>query len=455
MALAMKILIIDDEDAARYAMSKALRSPGREIVEAREGQAGLSAIKTMSPDLVFLDLTMPVMDGLSMLTELQRDKTTTKPEIIVVTANDSVNQAIECIRRGASDFLTKPYDIDHLRAIARRSEERVRLQSQLQDLQSNSDIRSGCKDILGVSPSMRKLTQQILRASRSEMPILIRGESGTGKELVARALHTCSERSAAPMIAVNTAAIAESLIESELFGHVKGAFTGADRAREGVFRQADTGTLFLDEIGDMPYSVQTRLLRVLQEATLQPVGSEQNISVDVRVISATHQNLEQAIENKGFRQDLYFRLKGIELWIPPLRNRREDILLLSRAFVGTERLFSQDAIASMLEHTWPGNVRELKQRVQSAAAMSERETIDSIDLGFATPSRTAVHSAFDHYLDLPLAAAHQAIIEDFDRQAIARALDKESNNITAAAKVLGMHRQSLQQKIKQLGLRLS
>ena len=449
----MKILIVDDEDAARYAMAKALRAEGREILEASNGEVAIQSIREQQPDLVFLDLNMPVRDGLSVLSELQGDAAVAQLEIIVVTANESVAQAIECIRRGATDFLTKPYDLEHVRSLTRRSEERVRLQHQVAQLQLQADLPCRFGRLLGISPPMKRLYGQIEKAARSSLPVLIRGESGTGKELVARELHQRGNRSQKSMVAVNTAAIAESLIESELFGHVKGAFTGADRPREGVFRQADGGTLFLDEIGDMPIAVQTRLLRVLQESILQPVGSEQSIAVDVRVISATHQDLEQAITDKAFRQDLYFRLKGIELVIPPLRSRREDILLLASEFVGEERQFSNDAIAALLEHSWPGNVRELKQRVLSAVAMSETEWINRSDLGFAPTVSLAAGPTFERYFELPLAEAHQLILEEFDRTAINRVLEMEAGNITAAARRLGMHRQSLQQKMKQLGIR--
>ena len=449
----MKILIVDDEDAARYAMAKALRAEGREILEASNGEVAIQSIREQQPDLVFLDLNMPVRDGLSVLSELQGDATVAQLEIIVVTANESVAQAIECIRRGATDFLTKPYDLEHVRSLTRRSEERVRLQHQVAQLQLQADLPCRFGRLLGISPPMKRLYGQIEKAARSSLPVLIRGESGTGKELVARELHQRGNRSQKSMVAVNTAAIAESLIESELFGHVKGAFTGADRPREGVFRQADGGTLFLDEIGDMPIAVQTRLLRVLQESILQPVGSEQSIAVDVRVISATHQDLEQAITDKAFRQDLYFRLKGIELVIPPLRSRREDILLLASEFVGEERQFSNDAIAALLEHSWPGNVRELKQRVLSAVAMSETEWINRSDLGFAPTVSLAAGPTFERYFELPLAEAHQLILEEFDRTAINRVLEMEAGNITAAARRLGMHRQSLQQKMNQLGIR--
>ncbi|MGN6544270.1 MAG: sigma-54-dependent transcriptional regulator, partial [Aureliella sp.] len=321
----MRILIVEDEAAARYGMVKCLRAAGRELLEADNGEEALAMIQQQTPDLVFLDLNIPLRDGVNILEQLARDPSAHKPEIIVVTANDSISHAVQCIRLGAADFVTKPFEVDHLRALARRSEERVRLQQRVWELQNQLEGSAGFGAILGSSRVMQRLFGQISRAARVQLPVLIHGESGTGKELVAQELHARSTRSSGPFIAVNTAAIAESLVESELFGHVKGAFTGAERPREGVFRQADGGTLFLDEIGDMPLNVQTRLLRVLQEGLVQPVGSEETIRVDVRVISATHQDLEQAIADKLFRQDLYFRLRGIELSIPPLRARREDI----------------------------------------------------------------------------------------------------------------------------------
>ncbi len=449
----MKILVADDEPAARYAMVKALRGTDRQILEAADGEIALSCIQSEGPDLVLLDLNMPGKNGLAVLSELQQSTLASRPEIIVVTANDSVSQAIECIRRGAADYLTKPYDVELVRAIARRSQQRVALQNQVAALQAEVGSSNRFGAILGSSPAMKNLFGQIERAARSDLPVLIRGESGTGKELVARELHQRGARARRSLVTVNTAAIPESLIESELFGHVKGAFTGADRPRDGVFRQADGGTLLLDEIGDMPYAVQTRLLRVLQESVVQPVGSEQNVTVDVRVVSATHQDLEQAIADKAFRQDLYFRLKGIELVIPPLRHRREDILPLAAEFAGSQCQFSSEAIATLIQHPWTGNVRELKQRVQSAAAMKEGEQITSTDLGLQAAANCQASSNFERYLELPLAAAHQAILDDYDRQAVERALHQESGNITAAAKRLGMHRQSLQQKMRQLGIR--
>lgn len=449
----MKILIVDDESTARYGMAKALKGDGRQILEAEEGSSGLAMIKDHSPDLVFLDLNMPDFDGMYVLQQLQQDTATVTPEIIVVTANDGVNFAVDCIRSGATDFITKPYDVDHIRSIARRSEERVNLQSQVAKLECGEGVATRFGSLIGTCRPMQQLFTQIKKAARTALPILVRGESGTGKELVARELHERSDRAKKPFVAVNTAAMAESLVESELFGHVKGAFTGADRDRDGVFRQADGGTLFLDEIGDMPAAVQTRLLRVLQEGIVQPVGTEACVTVDVRIISATHQDLDQAIEDKAFRQDLYFRLKGIELFIPPLRSRHEDILLLTNEFLPNETALANESVTAMLQHKWPGNVRELQQMINAAAALCEENVVTPTDLGLASRVESVESGSFEKYFDLPLTEARNQLVEDFERLAIQRALDVETDNVSAAARRLGIHRQSLQQKIKALGMK--
>ena len=449
----MKILIADDDASARYALKKLLLGLNRTIVEAADGKQTLDAIFEFAPDLVFLDLNMPVMDGKAVLLGLQEKKALHSPEIIVVTANDTVSDAVECIRLGATDFITKPFEIERMRAIALRAQNRVVLQERLHEMQIQLETQSSGNSfdgMIGISRIMQQLFAKIAKTAATTLPVLIRGESGTGKELVARSIHARSPRANGPFVAINTAAISASLIESELFGHVKGSFTGADRDREGVFRLADKGTLFLDEIGDMPISVQTRLLRVLQEGIVQPVGSEKSHSVDVRVVSATHQELEQSIADKLFRQDLYFRLKGIELLIPPLRHRNEDIVLLANSFLDAGMVFSTAAISAMLNSKWPGNVRELKQRVQAASALSDSNVLSEADLGLATVVQDSQHDTFSEYFDLPLSEAKALLIGRFERAAIGHALNAESNNISAAARRLGMHRQSLQQKMKQL-----
>jgi DNA-binding NtrC family response regulator len=450
----MIILVVDDEAPARYAMAKMLRADGRMIVEACDGELAILAIDQHTPDLVFLDLTMPKMDGLAVLGELAQRQGFAMPEIIVITANDTLKNAVECVRLGATDFLAKPYDVDHIRSIASRSEKRVRLQQQVSSLQDEMEASGARSSLIGGSRVMKKLNQQIARAAKAKLPVLIRGESGTGKELVARELHARGDRKGGPFVAVNTAAISASWIESELFGHVKGAFTGADRPREGVFRQSDGGTLFLDEIGDMPAAVQTRLLRVLQESVVQPVGSEELVKVDVRVLSATHQDLEVAIEEKLFRQDLYYRLRGIELVIPPLRQRQEDILLLAQTFIDEQCRFDRSAVAAMVDHPWPGNVRELKQRVESASAMCDSSVITAVDLGLVASGGNDSPLAFENYLELPLTEGRDRLVEDFEKLAIERALCDTDRNVSAAARKLGIHRQSLQQKITKLGIRV-
>jgi DNA-binding NtrC family response regulator len=449
----MKILIADDDASARYALKKLLLGSNRSIQEAADGKQTLDAIYEFSPDLVFLDLNMPVLDGKAVLLGLHEKKLPHLPEIIVVTANDTVSDAVACIRLGATDFVTKPYEIERMRSIALRTQSRVALQERLNEIQLQLETQNSgnsFEEMIGISRGMQQLFARIAKSAATTLPVLIRGESGTGKELVARSIHARSPRAKGPFIAINTAAIAASLIESELFGHIKGAFTGADRDREGVFRLADKGTLFLDEIGDMPAPIQTRLLRVLQEGIVQPVGSERAYEVDVRIVSATHHELEQSIADKLFRQDLYYRLKGIELLVPPLRHRQEDIILLANSFLNEGMSFSSDAIVALLNCKWPGNVRELKQRVQAAAALGDSEILCASDLGFAPKVPELPTEPFAEYLDLPLTEAKTLLIGRFERAAIGHALKAESNNISAAARRLGMHRQSLQQKLKQM-----
>jgi transcriptional regulator with PAS, ATPase and Fis domain len=306
---------------------------------------------------------------------------------------------------------------------------------------------------------MRRLFQQIHRAAAAEIDVLVRGETGTGKELIAREIHRRSRRAAGPFVAVNTAAVAESLAESELFGHVRGSFTGATADRVGVFEQADGGTLFLDEIGDMPPSTQAKILRALQERAVQRIGSTQSTRVDVRIITATHQDLEQAIEAGRFRRDLYFRIRGVELHVPPLRMRQEDILLLARRFLERHApaeaegiQLAPSAVERLLSHPWPGNVRELEQVMRAAAAMASAEIVAASDLGLPPVATMPNATEFDALFDLPLTEAKERLVESFERRAIERALERNGGNVSAAARELGIHRQNLQQKIAVLGI---
>ncbi|HUG91191.1 MAG TPA: sigma-54 dependent transcriptional regulator [Planctomycetaceae bacterium] len=458
----LRILLADDEQPARVGMARALRQSAAELLEAADGPAALEAIRTRAPDLVFLDLNMPGLTGQSVLREL--GPAARQTEIVVVTANDSIEAAVECIRLGASDYITKPFEVEQLRAVARRVARRRELEDRVADLQSRLDEQHACGALIGASRPMRDLFARLTRAARAPLDVLIRGETGTGKELIAREIHRLSDRSAGPFVAVNTAAIAASLAESELFGHVKGAFTGAASDRAGVFEQAHGGTLFLDEIGDMPLEAQTKILRALQERAVQPVGSSRLVAVDVRVICATHQDLEAAIAAGRFRQDLYYRVRGIELIVPPLRSRREDVLLLANYFLerattvldpqreSKPETLSPEAIDRLLSHPWPGNVRELEQAIASAAALAEGPEIRAGDLPFAPAGPDPAAADFAAYADLPLTEARDRLTGQFERWRIAQALEAHAGNISAAARALGIHRQTLQQKMVQLGI---
>lgn len=452
----LKILIVDDEPAARFGMRRALKRLDCEIQEASDGKSALQIIKESPPHLVFLDLDMPVMDGLELLKALPTtDKT--EFEIIVVTADDGVQAAVSCIQNGAADYITKPFEIEQLRAIAQRNMARLSMQIQLDDLKNQLKSESACGSLVGISPPMQQLFHLLKRAAKAPLDILIHGETGTGKELIAREIHRLSHRSKQDFIAVNTAAISESLAESQLFGHRKGAFTGADRAHQGVFEQANGGTLFLDEIGDMPLALQAKVLRALQERQIQPLGSSEYISVDVRIISATHQDLHNAINEKQFREDLYYRIRGIELTAPPLRKRREDILLLARYFLRSLDQspileLSDEATTVLLNYHWPGNVRELQQIIIAAGAMAENSTIGPQDLNLPSNSKATADSIFESLHGLPLSEAKSRVVTWFEKEAIHSALAQTQGNVSAAARQLGIHRQSLQQKMQQLGI---
>jgi DNA-binding NtrC family response regulator len=498
----LRILIADDEKAARHGMSRALAHADYELCEVADGKEALAAIRDGLPDLVFLDLNMPGLDGLAVLRELgpagatmsetdptgrlavreasrppksgpgrsscpgslpaagALEKTLHTCEIVIVTANDSIATAVECMRHGAADYITKPFEIEQLRAIARRAARRLELERQVAALQTQLDEKHAFGALVGVSRPMRALYEQISRAARAPIDILVCGETGTGKEMIAREIHRLSDRAAAPFVAVNTAAIAESLAESELFGHVRGSFTGANADRRGVFEQARGGMLFLDEIGDMPLPAQAKILRTLQERTVQPVGSDRTTHVDVRVISATHQNLEEAIAAGQFRQDLYYRIRGVQLLVPPLRSRREDILVLANYFLdrwGTRTgrpspQLAPDAVDRLLGYHWPGNVRELEQAISAAAAMVKGELIRDSDLGLAALPPPPAAAVPADLAGLPLNEAKARLVESFERAAIMAALEQHRGNVSAAARQLGLHRQSLQQKMTQLGI---
>jgi DNA-binding NtrC family response regulator len=364
---------------------------------------------------------------------------------------------VEAMKAGAEDYVPKPFDNDQLRLVVKRALERTRLTREHRLLLERIEREYGFGSIIGSGPDMERIFQAISRVAETDLTVLVRGESGSGKELVAQALHHRSPRRERPFIAVNCAAISRELVESELFGHEKGAFTGADARRIGRFEAASGGTIFLDEIGDMPLETQAKVLRVLQERVLERVGGLQPISLDVRVVAATHRDLEAEVEAGRFREDLYYRLKVVELDLPPLRERRQDIAALADRFLEqvAERLkrpkvgLSAGALAKLCEHTWPGNVRELKNVIEQAAVLARGPTIeaDEVEVG-KKRGRSSKVSA-----DLPFAEAKRVAVEDFERAYLVRALETHDGNISRTAEAIGMVRQSLQQKLKELGIR--
>ncbi len=456
--MTLRILIADDEPAARFGMAKALSREGHEIIESADGLEALEKIRAFRPHLVFLDLSMPGKDGKTLLRELQAAEA--GPEVIVVTANDAVRSAVECMRLGAADYIIKPFEVDQLRAIARRTARRVELEEEVERLRGELDGKKAFGALVGASAAMQDVYRRLELAARAPVNILICGETGTGKELIAREIHRRSDRARGPFVAVNAAAIPEALAESALFGHVKGAFTGAGADRRGFFQEAHGGTLFLDEIGDMPLPVQAKILRTIEERSIQPVGSPQGIPVDLRVVSATHQDLPRAVAEGRFRQDLYYRVKGIELAVPPLRARRVDIILLAEYFLerfaaqaggGLKRL-APDAAERLLASSWPGNVRELENAVTGAAAMAPRDEIRAADLPAGAGGGPPDALDLEGLAGLSLAEAKERLVESFEKKAILAALEEHGANISAAARKLGLHRQSLQQKMDQLGI---
>jgi two-component system response regulator AtoC/two-component system nitrogen regulation response regulator NtrX len=453
----LKILVVDDELPARVGMRKVLERSGFLVVEAADGASALRAVRDDAPDIVLMDINIPPPDGMAVLADITSRPGA--PPVIMITAYGSERLAAEAIKRGAYDYLPKPYELDELRAAARRAAEMVELRRETSRLRAELERLGSYGEMIGVSEPMRRVFGQVEKVSRANVTVLVRGESGTGKEMVAREIHRRSSRRDGPFVVMNCAAVPETLVESELFGHEKGAFTGADERRTGKFRAADGGTLLLDEIGDMSAGTQAKVLRVLQESAFEPLGSSRPVSVDVRLISATNRDLEAEIERDTFRRDLYHRLKVVQIDIPPLRERGEDVLLLAEHFLelyrekypsGPQNLHP-DTVRAMQAYDWPGNVRELKHMIESALVMCTGPEILPEHVGLEDAARRAHGMNVDY--SQPYKEARQALIEEFDRQFIGRKLAENEGNISRTAEALGMYRQSLQSKLRKLGLR--
>ena len=456
--MSARVLVVEDEQAIRIALRGLLTREGYEVELAEDGDAAVAWLEREPFDLVLTDLALGAgTDGMGVL----RCARELRPQcaVVMITAHGSEKIAVDAMKAGADDYVPKPFDNDEIRVLVRRALERYRLERENRQLRERIARDYGVGNLVGAGKPMQGVFETIQKVAETDLTVLIRGESGTGKELVAQALHDASNRSQRPFIAVNCAAINRELVESELFGHEKGAFTGADRRREGRFEAASGGTIFLDEIGDMAPETQAKVLRVLQERTLERVGGTAPVEVDVRVVAATHRDLERAVSEQTFREDLYYRLKVVELELPPLRERREDIGALAVRFLAqvAERLdrdpkrLSDEALARLARHDWPGNVRELRNVLEQAAVLSSGEEITVADLKLGEPTHPASADGVD--TSLPFAESKRVHVEDFERRYLLRALRENEGNVSRTAAAVGMVRQSLQQKIRDLGLR--
>ncbi|MEN8182469.1 MAG: sigma-54 dependent transcriptional regulator [Myxococcota bacterium] len=452
-----RVLVVEDEAAIRLALSGLLRRQGYEVALAESGEKAIAAIAAEPFDLVITDLALgPGPSGMEVLREARAHQPGLA--VVMITAHGSEKVAVEAMKLGAEDYVPKPFDNDEIRMVVSRALERTRLQRENHWLRERIERDFRFDNLIGSGPGMQRVFDTIRKVAETDLTVLVRGESGTGKELVAQALHHRSARAGRPFVAVNCAAISPELVESELFGHEKGAFTGADARRKGRFEAADGGSIFLDEIGDMAPQTQAKVLRVLQERCFERVGGTTAVEVDVRVIAATHRDLEEEVRKKRFREDLYYRLKVVELEIPPLRERLEDLPALVCRLLEqlAERLgrevkpIQAEALRRLSEHGWPGNVRELRNVVEQAAVLASGEAIEEVDLRLKSREGPPAPGPDS---DLPFAEAKRRTVGDFERSYLLAALRRNGGNVSRTAAAIGMVRQSLQQKIRELELR--
>ncbi len=445
-----RILVVDDEPSARQGLEKLLQQEGFVVRSAADGAAALRTAADFAPDLVVTDLRMPQMDGMELLARL-REQDRELP-VVVATAFGEVATAVAAMRAGADDYLTKPLDIDALVLVIERSLERRALRAETENLRRQLREREGggLAGLLGTSPAMQQIYRTARQVAGARATILLTGESGTGKGELAQAIHNLSPRAEAPFVTLHCAALAESLLESELFGHEKGSFTGADRLRRGRFEQAHGGTLFLDEIGEISSLLQVKLLRVLQERTFERVGGGEPIKVDVRLIAATNRDLARDVREGRFREDLYYRLNVVHIEMPPLRLRGRDALLLAEHFLqrfveenhATIRGFSERARAKLARHTWPGNVRELENAIERAVVLCSGEFIEAEDLPF--------EGAPDVQGGVRIPGSSLAEIE---RHAILSTLEAVDGSTSKAAEILDVSVRTIQYRMHTYGLR--
>ena len=444
------VLVVDDDDAHRTMLRTLVGGWGYDILEADDGSTAIEKVQERPFDLILMDVRMLKVSGLEALDRIK----TINPAIpvTIMTAYSSVETAVEALKKGAYDYLTKPLDFDKLRLTIERAMEHTRLKEENRLLKENLGKHFDMQNIIGRSPAMMNLLETVAHVAASEATVMITGESGTGKELIAGVIHHNSPRKEGPYVKINCAAITETLLESELFGHEKGAFTGADRRKEGRFYQANKGSIFLDEVSEMPLTMQVKLLRVLQERELTRVGGEKVIPVDVRVIAATNKDLDELKNKDLFREDLYYRLNVVSLEIPPLKERRDDIPLLAQHFLEIFvdknkkeiKGFTPKAMDQLIRYDWPGNVRELMNAVERAVVLARTDYLDDRDFSILQPLSQlpdTTPSDFDHAVPL----------EEVEKAAILRMMESVAGNKSEAARRLGITRKTLHKKLKKYG----
>jgi two-component system response regulator HydG len=444
-----RLLVVDDQKNMRATTAMVLRQAGYLVDEAEDGAAALQRLEGSGYDVVLTDLRMPNVDGMEVLRTVRQVAPET--EVIVMTAYGTIESAVEAIRRGAYDFIAKPFKEEELLLRAAKAVEKRRLVGQVSVLAGEFRRRFGLDQIIGRSAGLQEVLDRVARVAPSDATVLLTGESGTGKEVVARALHVSSRRGDRPFVPVNCAAITETLLESELFGHARGAFTGATRARRGLFEEADGGTLFIDEVGETAPGFQAKLLRALQDGEIRRVGESMPVRVDVRIIAATNQDLRRAIAEKRFREDLFYRLNVVPIRIPPLRERLEDVPLLAVHFLaqynlraGTKKVFTPAALVELTEHAWPGNVRELENMVEQAAALSPGAEIGEAGIQFEPASAPRAEAAPGQARTLA------AAVEEAERGSIQAALQRCDGDLARVALELGISSTTLWRKMKRL-----
>jgi two-component system response regulator HydG len=441
-----KVLVVDDQKNMRATTAIVLRQAGYVVAEAESGETAVQTLAAETFDVVLTDLRMGQVGGIQVLESAL--EISPQVQVIVMTAYGTIESAVEAIRKGASDYISKPFKEDELLLRVGKALEKRRLLGEVSLLAGEFRQRYGLEHILGRSAAIREVLDRVVRVAPTDATVLVTGESGTGKELIARAVHAASRRGGKPFVPVNCAAITETLLESELFGHAKGSFTGATRARRGLFEEATGGTLFVDEIGETAPGFQAKLLRVLEEGEVRRVGESLPVHVDVRVIAATNQDLRKAIAEKRFREDLFYRLNVVPIRIPPLRERREDVPLLAAHFLqrynqrnSEAKVFTPEAIARLAEHSWPGNVRELENMIEQAAALTPRQQLLASDIHFdeAPPADGTAHTLAE-------------VVDFAERRAIEASLLRCGGDQARVARELGVSATTLWRKMKKLGV---